>query len=79
MSGYVANNRDVRSAPEIPVYNGAFDQQPRRQTDRPSPLMPEPLPVPPTQCVFAKPNSLPLGSLDYLRISVNVTERFANT
>ncbi|SIR04348.1 S-type pyocin domain-containing protein [Aquipseudomonas alcaligenes] len=65
MSGYVANNRDERPAPEIPKYSGNFDQQPHRQTDRPSPLMPEPLPAPPAQCVFAKPSSLPLGVLDY--------------
>ncbi|UUY07711.1 S-type pyocin domain-containing protein [Pseudomonas sp. J452] len=65
MSGYVANNRDERQAPEIPQYSGAFDQQPLRQMDRPSPLAPEPLPSPPAQCVFAKPSSLPLGALDY--------------
>lgn len=65
MSGYVANNRNERPAPEIPKYNGAFDQQPRRQTDRPSPLKPEPLAAPPAQCVFAKPSCLPEGELDY--------------
>lgn len=66
MSGYVANNQDERSAPEIHQYNGAFDHQPHRHVDRPSPLAPEPLPTPPTQCVFAKLGSLPLGALDYL-------------
>lgn len=65
MSGYVANNRDERPAPETPPYNGAFDQQPHRQMDRPTPLAPEPLPEPPAQCVFAKPGSLPQGTLDY--------------
>jgi hypothetical protein len=65
MSGYVANNRDERPAAEIPQYNGAFDQQPRRQLDRPSPLLPVPLPAPRAQHVFAKPKTLPLGVLDY--------------
>lgn len=65
MSGYVANNRNVRPTPEIEPYSGDFDKQPKRslvlrQESQNQLARPEPV-----GCVFAKSCNLPPGEINY--------------
>ncbi|MDH1558792.1 S-type pyocin domain-containing protein [Pseudomonas chengduensis] len=72
MSGYVPNNRNERTPPPTPPYNGDFDKQPARplvlETTSKSSVPASASTKPLSSCVFAKPISLPPGQLDYEKV-----------